>query len=59
MAPMNWMTVAPGAFLLVSACVVALADLFVVDDKRRATFWLAEQLDMTERGSGGFGSTGS
>lgn len=25
----------------------------------RATFWLAEQLDMTERGSGGFGSTGS
>ncbi len=42
MAPMNWMTVAPGAFLLVSACVVALADLFVVDDKRRATFWLAQ-----------------
>ena len=42
MTPMNWMAVAPAALLLVLACVVALADLFVADEKRRATFWLAQ-----------------
>ncbi len=42
MAPMNWTSVAPEALLLVLACLVALADLFVADEKRRTTFWLAQ-----------------
>jgi len=39
---MNWLVVYPELLLLVMACVVALVDLFVVDPKRRPTFWLAQ-----------------
>ena len=42
MAPMNWISIAPEALLLVLACVVALADLFSADPQRRTTFWLAQ-----------------
>ena len=42
MAPMNWMSIAPGALLLLLACAVALTDLFVTDARRRPTFWLAQ-----------------
>ena len=31
----------------------------LVTQCHRVTFWRAEQLDMTERGTGGFGSSGS
>jgi NADH-quinone oxidoreductase subunit N len=34
--------VAPLALLLVLACVVAMADLFVRDPQRRVTYWLAQ-----------------
>jgi len=42
MAAMNWISIAPEALLLAAACVVALADLFVTDARRRPTFWLAQ-----------------
>jgi len=40
MNPMNWLVVYPEALLLLMACAVALVDLFVIDPKRRPTFWL-------------------
>jgi len=42
MNPMNWLVVYPEALLLITACAVALLDLFVTDGKRRPTFWLAQ-----------------
>ncbi|NJK42234.1 MAG: NADH-quinone oxidoreductase subunit NuoN [Aquincola sp.] len=39
---MNWSAVAPEIVLLVMACVIALADLFIDDPKHRATFWLTQ-----------------
>jgi NADH-quinone oxidoreductase subunit N len=42
MNTMNWLVVQPEIVLLVMACVVALADLFVKDEQRRPTFWLAQ-----------------
>jgi NADH-quinone oxidoreductase subunit N len=38
---MNWLAVYPEIFLLVMACVVALADLFVTDPKRTPTHVLS------------------
>ncbi|NML14598.1 NADH-quinone oxidoreductase subunit NuoN [Azohydromonas caseinilytica] len=38
----NWLVVQPEIVLLTMACVVALADLFVKDEQRRLTFWLAQ-----------------
>ncbi len=42
MNPMNWLVVYPEALLLLMACVVALVDLFVTDERRRPTFWLTQ-----------------
>ena len=42
MNPMNWLVVYPEALLLLMACAVALADLFVTDERRRPTFWLTQ-----------------
>jgi len=42
MTTMNWLVVYPETFLLAAACVIALLDLFVNDEKRRLTFWLTE-----------------
>jgi NADH-quinone oxidoreductase subunit N len=42
MLPMNWLVIYPEALLLVMACAVALVDLFVTDERRRPTFWLAQ-----------------
>lgn len=42
MNAMNWLVVYPEALLLLMACVVALVDLFVTDERRRPTFWLAQ-----------------
>ena len=42
MNAMNWLVVYPEALLLFSACVVALVDLYVTDERRRATFWLTQ-----------------
>lgn len=42
MTDMNWMVIYPEALLLLMACVVALADLFSKDAKRRPTFWLTQ-----------------
>ena len=42
MNAMNWLVVYPEALLLLMACAVALVDLFVTDEKRRPTFWLAQ-----------------
>ena len=42
MKSMNWLVVYPEALLLLLACTVALVDLFVTDEKRRPTFWLAQ-----------------
>lgn len=39
---MNWLPVYPEIFLLIMACVVALADLFVKDERRAATYWLTQ-----------------
>jgi NADH-quinone oxidoreductase subunit N len=41
MTAMNWLAVYPEIFLLVMACVVALADLFVTDPKRTPTHVLS------------------
>ncbi|ACB33782.1 proton-translocating NADH-quinone oxidoreductase, chain N [Leptothrix cholodnii SP-6] len=40
MTSMNWLAVYPEIFLLVMACVVALADLFVTDPRRTPTYVL-------------------
>jgi NADH-quinone oxidoreductase subunit N len=42
MAAMNWPVIFPELFLLVAACGVLLADLFVTDRERRPTFWLTQ-----------------
>jgi NADH-quinone oxidoreductase subunit N len=42
MTPMNWPVVYPEIWLLVMACVVLLADLFVTDPQRGPTFWLTQ-----------------
>ena len=42
MTVMNWPVVVPEIWLLAMACVVLLADLFVSDAERRATFWLTQ-----------------
>jgi len=39
---MNWLVIYPEALLLLMACVVALVDLWVTDEKRRPTFWLVQ-----------------
>jgi NADH-quinone oxidoreductase subunit N len=38
----NWLVIQPEIVLVVMACVVALADLFVKDEQRRPTFWLTQ-----------------
>ena len=42
MTDMNWMVIYPEALLLLLACVVAIADLFVSDPRRRPTFWMTQ-----------------
>jgi NADH-quinone oxidoreductase subunit N len=42
MTDMNWMVIYPEALLLLLACVVAIADLFVSDTRRRPTFWMTQ-----------------
>ena len=42
MTPMNWSVIYPELWLLVMACVVLLADLFVRDPERKLTFWLTQ-----------------
>ena len=42
MTSMNWLVLGPEILLLVMACVVALADLFVSDEKRRPVLWLTQ-----------------
>lgn len=39
---MNWPVAYPEIVLLVCACLVALVDLFVTDERRRLTYWLAQ-----------------
>jgi NADH-quinone oxidoreductase subunit N len=39
---MNWPVVYPELLLLVMACVITLADLWVRDQRRRLTFWLTQ-----------------
>ncbi len=39
---MNWPVLLPEIWLLLMACVVLLADLFVTDAQRRPTFWLTQ-----------------
>ncbi|MEO6277816.1 NADH-quinone oxidoreductase subunit NuoN [Roseateles sp.] len=42
MNDMNWLAIYPEILLLVMACVVALADLWVTDEQRRPTYWLTQ-----------------
>ncbi len=42
MNDMNWLAVYPQLVLLVMACVVALVDLWVTDERRAPTYWLAQ-----------------
>ncbi len=42
MAPMNWSVIHPELWLLLAACFVLLADLFVTDPARRPTFWMTQ-----------------
>ena len=42
MTDMNWAVIYPEALLLLLACVVAIADLFVSDSRRRPTFWMTQ-----------------
>ena len=42
MTAINWFVVYPEIWLLVAACGVTLADLFVPEDGRRTTFWLTQ-----------------
>ena len=39
---MNWFPVLPEIFLLLMACVVALVDLWVKDERRTPTYWLTQ-----------------
>ncbi len=41
-APLDWSVVRPEIWLLVAACGVLLADLFVTDPGRRPTFWMTQ-----------------
>jgi len=41
-APLDWNVIHPEIWLLVAACVVLIADLFVTDPGRRPTFWLTQ-----------------
>jgi NADH-quinone oxidoreductase subunit N len=42
LTPMNWLVLGPEILLLVMACVVALADLFSTDSRRRPALWLTQ-----------------
>ncbi len=42
MNDMNWPAVYPELVLLAMACVIALVDLFVGDERRRPTYWLTQ-----------------
>jgi len=42
MSTLNWTVIQPEAWLLLGACVVTLADLFVKDPQRGPTFWLSQ-----------------
>jgi len=42
MTSMNWLVIYPEIWLLLAACVIAIADLFVVDPERGPTFWLTQ-----------------
>ncbi len=42
MTAMNWLVIYPELWLLVLACIVLLADLFVHDPERRLVFWLTQ-----------------
>ena len=42
MNELNWLVAAPEIFLLVAACFIALADLWVADERRRITFWMSQ-----------------
>ena len=42
MTTLNWTVILPEAWLLLGACVVTLADLFVKDPQRGPTFWLTQ-----------------
>lgn len=42
MNSMNWLVIYPEIWLLLAACVVVLADLFVTDPQRGPTFWLTQ-----------------
>jgi NADH-quinone oxidoreductase subunit N len=39
---MNWLVIYPEIWLLFAACVITIADLFVVDKDRAQTFWLTQ-----------------
>ena len=42
MNTMNWLVAYPEIFLLLSTCVIAVADLFVNDPQKRLTYWLTQ-----------------
>ena len=42
MDAMNWPVIYPEMLLLVMACLITLADLWVRDPARRTTFWLTQ-----------------
>ena len=42
MNDMNWVALQPELLLLAATCVVALVDLFVTDERRTPTYWLAQ-----------------
>ena len=42
MSTMNWLVIQPEAWLLVAACVILIADLFLADTNRETTFWLTQ-----------------
>jgi NADH-quinone oxidoreductase subunit N len=42
MTAINWFVIYPEAWLLLAACTVTIADLFVTDPGRRPTFWLTQ-----------------
>ncbi len=39
---LNWAALTPEIFLLVAACVIALVDLFVDDERRHYTHWMSQ-----------------
>ncbi|MFY9509772.1 MAG: NADH-quinone oxidoreductase subunit NuoN [Rubrivivax sp.] len=42
MTTMNWLVIYPEVWLLLAACVITIADLFVTDPARKQTFWLTQ-----------------